>query len=226
MRLDSINWARGADDLPGSSERKWPGDASLEVAWVWWRKGGWRGDCALEEKRCRRDHFSADYVPGSTAGKAISALANERREELHWVRIVLGMGFVLEPEDAQRLLDKDPRNADVLFPYLHGEDLNSRWDQSPSRWVINFRDWPMEKAREYHDCFEIVERLVMPERTRKKPDGSFQLRYPLYERGGTTPINGQSCTQRSPKPGSRVGRFVGKQLSWFLPCDYPTSIRA
>ena len=77
---------------------------------------------------------------------------------------VLGMGFVLEPEEAQRLLDKDPRNRDVLFPYLNGEDLNSRWDQSPSRWVINFHDWPIEKAMEYRDCYEIVERLVKPER--------------------------------------------------------------
>ena len=53
------------------------------------------------------------------------------------------MGFVLEPEEAQRLIEKDPRNKDVLFPYLNGEDLNSRPDQSPSRWVINFFDWPL-----------------------------------------------------------------------------------
>ena len=39
---------------------------------------------------------------------------------------VLGMGFVLEPEEAQALIAKDPRNKDVLFPYLNGEDLNSR----------------------------------------------------------------------------------------------------
>jgi len=70
----------------------------------------------------------------------------------------------------------------VLFPYLNGEDLNSRWDQSPSRWVINFRDWPIEKAMEYPDCFEIIEREVKPERTRRKEGGEFQLRYPLYER--------------------------------------------
>jgi len=74
------------------------------------------------------------------------------------------MGFVLEPEEAQRLLDKESRNRDVLFPYLNGEDLNRRSDQSPSRWVINFHDWPLEKAMEYPDCFEIVARLVKPER--------------------------------------------------------------
>jgi hypothetical protein len=92
------------------------------------------------------------------------------------------MGFVLEPADALHLLDKDARNREVLFPYLNGEDLNSRWDQSPSRWVINFHDWPIEKAMEYPECFEIVERLVKPERTRRNDTGEFQLRYPLYER--------------------------------------------
>jgi hypothetical protein len=78
--------------------------------------------------------------------------------------IVLGMGFVLEPQEAQRLIEKDFRNRDVLFPYMTGEDLNSRPDQSPSRWVINFFDWPVQKAMEYPDCFRIIEEKVKPER--------------------------------------------------------------
>ena len=57
------------------------------------------------------------------------------------------MGFVLEPDEAQRLIDKIPAIKDVLFPYLNGEDLNSRPDQSPSRWVINFFDWPLDQRR-------------------------------------------------------------------------------
>ena len=65
---------------------------------------------------------------------------------------VLGTGFILEPEEAQDLITKDPRNKAVLFPYLNGEDLNSRWDCSASRWVINFHDWPIERARQYPDC--------------------------------------------------------------------------
>ena len=70
--------------------------------------------------------------------------------------IVLGMGFVLKPEEALALIQKDPRNRDVLFPYLNGEDLNSCSDQSPSRWVINFHDWPLEKAETHPDCMKIV----------------------------------------------------------------------
>jgi hypothetical protein len=78
--------------------------------------------------------------------------------------IVLGKGFVLTPEEAEALITKDPRNKEVLFPYLNGDDLNNDPEQKPSRWVINFFDWSEEKARTYPDCFEIIERLVKPER--------------------------------------------------------------
>ncbi len=76
-------------------------------------------------------------------------------------------------EQAATLIAKDPHNKDVLFSYLNGEDLNTNPDQSPSRWVINFFDWPEDKARTYPDCFEIVERLVKPERKKLDESKSF-----------------------------------------------------
>ncbi|WP_367916271.1 type IIL restriction-modification enzyme MmeI [Leadbetterella sp. DM7] len=103
--------------------------------------------------------------------------------------IILGKGFVLTTEEAQRLLNKDPRNKDVLFPYLNGDDLNNDPEQKPSRWVINFFDWSEEKARTYHDCFKILEERVKPERQRWKLDkngneivGTYALRRPLPQK--------------------------------------------
>ena len=55
-------------------------------------------------------------------------------------------------------------NKDILFPYLNGEDLNSRPDQSPSRWVINFHDWPLELTATYPDCISKLREKVKPER--------------------------------------------------------------
>jgi hypothetical protein len=77
---------------------------------------------------------------------------------------VLGKGFILTPEQADDLIQRDARNKDVLFPYLNGEDLNSRPDCSASRWVINFHDWSEERARSYPEVFSIIERDVKPER--------------------------------------------------------------
>jgi hypothetical protein len=65
---------------------------------------------------------------------------------------------------AQALIDRDPRNREVLFPYLIGKDINSRPDLSASRWVINFRDWIEDKAKTYPDCYDHVLRLVKPDR--------------------------------------------------------------
>jgi hypothetical protein len=101
-------------------------------------------------------------VAGAVEGKPFQLKANEGKSFIG--SYVLGMGFVLTPEEAQALIAKDPKNREVLFPYLNGEDLNSRWDQSASRWVINFHDWPLEKAEAYRDCMAIVREKVKPER--------------------------------------------------------------
>jgi hypothetical protein len=160
--------------------RPWPGSANLEVAHVWGRRGGWAGTFVLDEKPTL-GITSLLTTRNSVGGIPFRLKANESKS--FQGSIVLGMGFVLEPEEAQRLIDKDSRNKNVLLRYLNGEDLNSRPDQSPSRWVINFFDWPIEKAMEYPDCFRIVEEKVKPERTRKKQDrDEFALRKPLPQK--------------------------------------------
>ena len=97
--------------------------------------------------------------------------------------IVLGKGFVLEKEEAQALIAKDPRNKDILFPYLDAEDINSRSDQSPSRWVINFFDWPLEKAESYPDCMGIVREKVKSERDSNTYSRNAREKWWQYERG-------------------------------------------
>ena len=139
----------------------WPGAAALEVAHVWLRRGLWQGAYTLDGQPTSgiTAYLTA---PGAADGKPYQLAANADKSFIG--SYVLGMGFVLEPEEAQALIAKDPRNRDVLFPYLNGEDLNSRPDQSPSRWVINFHDWPLERAETYPDCMSIVREKVKPER--------------------------------------------------------------
>jgi hypothetical protein len=91
------------------------------------------------------------------------------------------MGFILSPDEARAMIAADPRNSEVVRPYLVGEDLNSRQDGSPSRWVIDFRDWPARRAAGFEVPFRHVEKLVKPERlakayTRSKPWWLFERR--------------------------------------------------
>lgn len=95
---------------------------------------------------------------------------------------ILGLGFTMDPSAAQGLISKDPRNVEVLYPYLNGQDVNSNPDHAGSRWVINFFDWPEQRARNYRDCFDQVQRLVRPERVANKYSKTARERWWLYER--------------------------------------------
>ena len=121
----------------------WPGDAVLEVAVVHLRHGRWQGPHLIDDAPV--SGITSHLVePGTVVGDPLQLQANKRTS--FQGSIILGMGFVLEPEQAHALIEKDERNRDVLFPYLNGQDLNSRPDQSPSRWVINFHDWPLNRT--------------------------------------------------------------------------------
>lgn len=133
---DGVQIVRAASSAP------WPGIANLEVVRLWLCKGAWSGPHVLDDATVA-GITSMLTVPGRVTGKPYRLKANENKS--FQGSIVLGMGFVLTPEEAAELIARNPTNKDCLFPYLNGEDLNSRPDQSPSRWVINFRDWPLNR---------------------------------------------------------------------------------
>jgi hypothetical protein len=139
----------------------WPGKAAVVTSRVHVHKGEWRGERSLLG---RPAPFISAFLSDREEWSPKRLKANEGRAFIG--SYVLGMGFVLTHDEAQRMLDADPRNADVIFPYLNGEDLNSDPEQRPSRWVINFWDWPEERARQYELPWKWIEERVRPERQR------------------------------------------------------------
>jgi len=140
---------------------KWPGIAAVEVALVTITKQNWKGKFILAGKEVKT---ITPYLDDSeTLGNPFSLKRNEGKS--FQGSSLRGKGFVLEMQVAEPLIRKNPKNRKVVFPYLNGDDLNNSPDQSHTRCAINFYDWPEKKCREeYLDCFEIVERLVRPER--------------------------------------------------------------
>ena len=67
-------------------------------------------------------------------------------------------------DEAAELLAAAGKNAECLQPYIVGKDLNQRPDSSASRWVINFHDWPLDRAGQYPGLIDIVRRKVKPKR--------------------------------------------------------------
>ena len=161
------------------SSTTWPGEATLEIAKVWATAHPWSGRHILDGQPA----IGIDEMlyPLSRSGWRKHRLAANANKSFIG-SYVLGMGFTMSPEEGQALIDKDPNNAEVLRPYLGGEDLNRLPTQTAPRWIINFFDWPEQKARLYPDCFTIVEEKVKPERQERKVNGEFKKRKPLPER--------------------------------------------
>ncbi len=165
---------------------KWPGIAAVEVALVTITKQSWKGKFYLAGKEAQ---IITPYLDDSaTVGNPYPLKQNAGMSFIG--SYVLGQGFVFEPHEAEALIRKNPKNRDIIFPYLNGDDLNNNPDQMPSRRVINFFDWSEDKCRnEYPNCFQIVEKLVKPDRQRWKKDdegndivGEYALRKPLPEK--------------------------------------------
>jgi hypothetical protein len=93
---------------------------------------------------------------------------------------VLGMGFTFDDSnpdatpiaEMHRLIEKDPRNAERIFPYIGGEEVNSSPTHAHHRYVINFGDMSEEEARKYPDLMAILEEKVKPERLKVKDKGA------------------------------------------------------
>jgi hypothetical protein len=120
---------------------EWPGAAAVVASAVHGVRGEWGGEQRL----------SGIVVPTISAfltaqdewsPKPLQANAGKSFQGSN----VLGIGFTMTPDEAQAHIARNPRNAEVLFPYLNGEDLNSSPRQLASRWVISFWDWPLERA--------------------------------------------------------------------------------
>ena len=81
---------------------------------------------------------------------------------------VLGMGFTFDdtnPEatpiaEMHRLIEKDSRNAERIFPYIGGEEVNSSPTHAHHRYVINLGEMTETEARKWPDLMAIVEEKV------------------------------------------------------------------
>ncbi len=143
---------------------KWPGLAAVEISIVTVFKGKWDKDFILDQNIV---HNITAYLDDQDLLDAPYTLIKNSKKGFIG-SVVNGMGFILTSEDASRLLKKDIKYSEVLLPYLSGQDINNRVDQTASRWIINFFDWEESKCKAYADCYEILHDTVRKEREQIK----------------------------------------------------------
>ncbi|MFY8044218.1 MAG: type IIL restriction-modification enzyme MmeI, partial [Rhodoferax sp.] len=122
---------------------EWPGAASVVASAVQGVRGAWNGICRLNGSVV--PHISA-FLTAEEVWSPKPLQANAAKSFIG--SYVLGIGFTLSPEEAAAHIARNVRNAEVLFPYLNGEDLNTHPQQQASRWIINFWDWPLDRSED------------------------------------------------------------------------------
>ena len=135
---------QGATIIAADPNMPWPGKAAVVISPVHIAKNvEWHGKHVLsgQEVGTISAFLSAqeEWSP-----KMLKANADQSFQGA----IVLGLGFTMSEAEAQAFITQDSKNREVLFPYLNGDDLNSDPEQKPSRWVINFFDWPLDRDAE------------------------------------------------------------------------------
>ncbi|AGP36467.1 DNA methyltransferase [Sorangium cellulosum] len=140
----------------------WPGAAAVTVSLVHGSHGRATRHArpALGGRRVPVINSRLRPKPERLDPETLSANANSSFQG----SIVLGMGFTLTPAERDALAKKNPKNAERIFPYLGGEEVNTSPSQSFDRYVISFGQMDLAEAERWPDLIRIVREKVKPER--------------------------------------------------------------
>ena len=130
---------------------RWPGDAAVVVSVVHIAKGTDQRPRELDGREVARITAFLFHDGGHDDPERLEANADKSFVGSY----ILGMGFTFDDTDRkgvatplaemERLIEKSPRNRDVIFPYIGGEEINSSPTHAHHRYVINLRDWPLRR---------------------------------------------------------------------------------
>lgn len=142
---------QGGAILRATRRYKWPGEAAVVVSIVHMAKGPAPAP-VLDGRPVRR--ISAYLVEGDLDGSPQPLEENVGKAFIG--SYVLGMGFTFDDVAAakgeassiaemHRLIAKDPRNAERIFPYIGGEEINASSTHAHHRYVIDFANFPLSR---------------------------------------------------------------------------------
>jgi hypothetical protein len=178
-RSTGLRWicTHGGTIYAARRRYKWPGQAAVVVSVVHVIVG-WDSDPVRTPDRIGILSYELDGkpVPLITAylfhagGHENPATLKANANKSFQGSIVLGMGFTFDDTDKDgvanpislmhELIAKDKRNAERIFPYIGGEEVNDSPTHAHNRYVINFGEMTEEEARRWPELVAIVEEKV------------------------------------------------------------------
>lgn len=182
-RSTSLRWIclNGGTIYAAHKRYKWPGIAAVVVSVVHVCKGNDTGEKRLDGQPVEKiTAFLLDYGGHENPKQLI---ANDGKSFVG--SYVLGMGFTFDDSSSaddetpgipspiltmKRLIAQNPKNAEIIFPYIGGEEVNNSPVHKHHRYVINFGERSEEECRQkWPDLMTIVERKVKPKRISLPP---------------------------------------------------------
>jgi hypothetical protein len=183
-RSTGLRWicTRGGTIYSARKRYKWPGQAAVVVSVVHVGRPPRRSAGLTTSRTSFEPPYELDGhpVPLITAylfhagdhDDPAKLKANEGRSFLGCK--IYGQGFTFDDTDTKgaaspialihELIEKDPRNAERIFPYIGGEEVNDSPNYAHHRYVINFGEMTEKEARWWPDLMRIVEDRVKPDR--------------------------------------------------------------
>ena len=177
-RSSGLRWIclNGGTIYAARKRYKWPGVAAVVVSVVHLLKGAFAGVKLLERRPVEEITAFLFTNGGNEDPKKLVANAGRSFQG----SMVYGMGFTFDdsgPADdetpgipspiatMERLVAENPKNAEVISPYIGGEEVNSSPTHSYHRYVIDFGERSeAECRREWPELLDILERKVKPDR--------------------------------------------------------------
>ena len=95
------------------TDRPWPGSAAIQFVQVWGYRGAWAGVYILDDHEVG-GITSCLTEPGSISWSPRRLAVNS--EKSFQGSIVLGLGFMMSPGEAERLIDRNPVNRSRPLP--------------------------------------------------------------------------------------------------------------
>ena len=152
-RFTGLRWIceNGGEIYSARRRFKWPGLAAVVVSVVHVSKGIFDHTKLLDGKAV--DDITAFLFHRGRHSDPARLEANAGKSFVG--SYVLGMGFTFDDTDKKgvatplaemrRLIEESPRNRQVIYPYIGGEELNASTTHAHHRYVIDFRDYPLSR---------------------------------------------------------------------------------
>ena len=172
-RSSGLRWIckNGGEIYRVTKRVQWPGEAAVVVSVVHVARGEFVGSRKLDGASV--ENITAFLFHRGGHDDPVRLKANAEKSFVG--SYVLGMGFTFDDTDKKdvasslaemwRLIEADPRNREVIFPYIGGKEVSARPTHAHHRYVINFFDRDLEEVEtQWPDLIAIVKEKVKPGR--------------------------------------------------------------